>query len=126
MDKTGVCMNGNKKDTKLYTYFEAEAACAKLGLRLCTKAETLSKGKVRVGVRVRVRVRVRCLRQPGATPVHQGRDTVQRCCYPNPNPTTSPNPALTLTPNRRSGLLWKGVLSRLYGGLDQRCKEERR
>ena len=74
MDKTDECISGNKKDTKLYTYFEAEAACAKLGLRLCTKAETLSKGKVRVGVRVRVRVR--CLRQPGATPVHQGRDTV--------------------------------------------------
>ena len=79
-NKAGKCISGSwgDGDRKLYTYFEAKAACAKLGLRLCTKAETLSKGKVRVGVRVRVRVRVRCLRQPGATPVHQGRDTVQR------------------------------------------------
>ena len=50
MNKAGKCISGDTHDyigdTKLYTYFEAKAACAKLGLRLCTKAETLSRGAV--------------------------------------------------------------------------------
>ena len=42
------CISGDAAtgDKKMYTYCEAEDACAKLGLRLCTKKELLTKGVV--------------------------------------------------------------------------------
>jgi len=45
-DKAGKCISGDaaQGDKKMYTYFQAKEACAKLGQRLCTKAETRSKG----------------------------------------------------------------------------------